>query len=172
MRRCLAVAGRASEQRQVSHNRYSIDKPGKLSQQGDPGEQGFSTIAVEPIVFEQVLAGELLWAKTGAVLARAAATVWDCVRKARRVLTKIAAPLLFSYTLMFGFSFPFFQTHHVLTDCAAFAALKHKGGQRNSLFVPRGPLQSCSEPHRGLPQQSSASHLRCPDGASPSCDAI
>lgn len=59
------MAGRASEHRQVSHNRYSIDKLGKLSQQGDPGEQGFSTIAVKPIVLEQVLlVRELLYAKT------------------------------------------------------------------------------------------------------------
>lgn len=48
----------------MSHNRYAIDKLGKLSQQGDPGEQGFSTIAVKPIVFEQVLlVRELHYAK-------------------------------------------------------------------------------------------------------------
>lgn len=49
----------------MSHNRYAVDNLGKLSQQGDPGEPGFSTIAVKPIVFEQVpLVGELHYAKT------------------------------------------------------------------------------------------------------------
>lgn len=89
----------------MSHNRYAIDK-GEAGTTGRPRKLEFSTTAVKPIVCEQVPpAGELHPAMT-ALWSLELQPLGGIIREAPRASTEIAALLLFSYTLMFDFSFP------------------------------------------------------------------